>query len=111
MKILKAEFRQIVKEELVTALREGYHHGASDSWEVSINVDYDKDKIVTWNIASKTSSGADSVLSGDSDRLRLDTLEKGVQKIIEDYGLDVDQADDLKNAYFEAEESFRRERA
>ena len=110
MKITKRQLRRIIREGLRVSLLEGYHHGESDSWEVSVNVDYNKDKVVTWNISSKTSSGADSVLSGDSEKLKLNTLYSGIQKVIEDRDLDSDEADDLKKAYYEAEDSFQSER-
>ena len=110
MKITRRQLRRIIKEGLNAVLKEGYHFGESDSWEVSVNVDYNKDPVLTWNIASKTSSGADSVLDGDSEELRLKTLYSGIEKIIKDRGLDSDEADDLKKAYYEAEDSFKRDR-
>ena len=110
MKITKGQLRRIIRESLRASLNEGHHHGAGENWEVSVEVDYNKDKVVTWNIASKTSSGAESVLSGDSEKLKLDTLYAGIQKVIEDKDLDSSEADDLRKAYSEAEDSFRSER-
>ena len=110
MRITKNQLRRIIREGIKASLKEGYHFGESDSWEVSVNVDYNKDPVVTWNIAAKTSSGADSVLSGDSERLKLKSLYSGIEKVIADRGLDSDEADDLKKAYYKAEDSFESER-
>jgi len=110
MRITKSQLRRIIREGIKATLEEGHHFGESDSWEVSVNVDYNKDPVVTWNIASKTSSGADSVLSGDSERLKLNSLYSGIEKVIKDRDLDPDEADDLKKAYYEAEDSFQSER-
>mgnify|MGYP003150362639 FL=1 len=110
MKFTKKQLKRLIKEELAAVLREGYHHGESDSWEVDINVDYNKEPILTWGIGLKTSTGVNSTLEGSSESLNTDTLENAIRQIIKTERLDVDEADDLKDAFYKAEESFRRER-
>ena len=102
MRITKNQLRTIIKEEMKRVLNEGFHSGEQGEWEVVIELDYNKEPAVEWNIRRQ----GDTILKGSDEQLDLNSLKVAIKKLQQKYPDDTETLDD---AYSEASDSFKAE--